>query len=311
MQAEPPVAAEAPDWSATTERIACPLCDYDLRGLADPRCPECGYPFAWNDLTDPARRQHPFVFEHHPEANVWSFFKTLAGGWRPLEFWTTLRPSQPSKRRRLLIYAMIVTFVAALVPIGRITQEAIHIWLDHHAARSFITGTPRNVLDSDWPLPPSLLFFVRVVHRHGETLFSPLIAAAGWMWFTYFGLLVFQISMYRTKVDNVHVLRCVVYSADVFVGPSLLLAFVVALFEFERYTTRRRMDADTLVGLSLWLAAVAVLLFTHRLWRAYKHYLQFDHPYATVFCSQVIAFFMTLVAFNLNSATRGWIPIGY
>jgi hypothetical protein len=26
-----------PEWSTITEEVACPLCDYQLRGLADPR----------------------------------------------------------------------------------------------------------------------------------------------------------------------------------------------------------------------------------------------------------------------------------
>ncbi|MCB9866103.1 MAG: hypothetical protein H6816_05660 [Phycisphaerales bacterium] len=32
----------------------CVMCDYDLRGLIEPRCPECGTPFAEADLDDMA-----------------------------------------------------------------------------------------------------------------------------------------------------------------------------------------------------------------------------------------------------------------
>ena len=76
--ASPP--AWSPDWSKVSEQIACPLCDYDLRGLAESRCPECGYRFNWNELFDPARRKHPYLFEHHPERNVASFFHTKVEG---------------------------------------------------------------------------------------------------------------------------------------------------------------------------------------------------------------------------------------
>ena len=68
---------------------ACPLCGYDLRGLEtapDPRCPECGRRFEWADFTDPARRRHPYLFEHHPERPAWSFARTLLGGLRPGRF---------------------------------------------------------------------------------------------------------------------------------------------------------------------------------------------------------------------------------
>ena len=46
------VSAPPPDWSAITETIRCPLCDYDLRGLIEPRCPECGYQFVWPEVLD-------------------------------------------------------------------------------------------------------------------------------------------------------------------------------------------------------------------------------------------------------------------
>jgi hypothetical protein len=96
------------DTTAEPEAILCPLCEYDLRALEEPRCPECGYRFDWDELRDPQRRAHPYLFEHHPERNVRSFFRTLMGGWRPRRFWATLYPTQPSRPRRLAVYLLIV-----------------------------------------------------------------------------------------------------------------------------------------------------------------------------------------------------------
>src|SRR5688572_13757465 len=78
---------------ASEELLACPLCEYELR--------------------DPARRLHPYLFEHHRERNIWSFRKTLLGSIRPRRFWGTLFPTQPSFPRRLLIYALLVAALAA------------------------------------------------------------------------------------------------------------------------------------------------------------------------------------------------------
>lgn len=36
--------------------LECPQCAYNLRGLTTPRCPECGYLFAWDDV--PCLLQH-------------------------------------------------------------------------------------------------------------------------------------------------------------------------------------------------------------------------------------------------------------
>ena len=101
-----------PDWDALQIEPACPLCEYSLRGLTEPRCPECGRRFEWADLTDPSRRKHPYLFEHHPERNVWSLVRTLVGGLRPGRFWRSLSPVQPSRPGRLAVY-----FVLAVLPL--------------------------------------------------------------------------------------------------------------------------------------------------------------------------------------------------
>src|SRR5206468_900133 len=42
--------SSAPDWENSAQEIICPLCEYNLRGLSEPRCPECGYRFQWAEL---------------------------------------------------------------------------------------------------------------------------------------------------------------------------------------------------------------------------------------------------------------------
>src|SRR5687767_9367708 len=97
------------------ESVQCPLCEYDLRGQVEPRCPECGYRFDWTELRDRSRRLHPYLFEHHPEQNVRSFFRTLIGGLRPGQFWAMLYPSQRSRPLRLMVYFMLVC-IAGIAP---------------------------------------------------------------------------------------------------------------------------------------------------------------------------------------------------
>src|SRR5712672_2149158 len=113
-------AAAAPSWETQQSEITCPMCEYNLRGLAEPRCPECGYRFAWKDLLDAKSRPHPYLFEHHPERNFKSFWQTAWGGLRPWKFWSTLHAGQTSKPRRLVFYWFAAVFVGllavALVP---------------------------------------------------------------------------------------------------------------------------------------------------------------------------------------------------
>src|SRR3954462_7960402 len=95
--------------------IHCPMCEYDLRGQVEPRCPECGYRFAWEELRDPTRRLHPYLFEHHPERNGWSLCRTFLGSLRPRRFWAQLHPAQPSRPRRLVVYWLVLAAVC-MVP---------------------------------------------------------------------------------------------------------------------------------------------------------------------------------------------------
>jgi hypothetical protein len=85
----------APDWVSSRD-LHCPLCEYNLRGLTEPRCPECGYRFQWAELIDEKLKLHPYLFEHHPRRNVRSFWKTAVGGLQPGRFWTKLHAGQPS-----------------------------------------------------------------------------------------------------------------------------------------------------------------------------------------------------------------------
>ena len=62
-----PPAVAAPNWQTVTDDVECFRCGYNLRGLAQPRCPECGLEFEWADLFDPARRRHPYLFEHQAQ----------------------------------------------------------------------------------------------------------------------------------------------------------------------------------------------------------------------------------------------------
>jgi hypothetical protein len=112
--------------SAVTDKIVdqdvqCPLCGYNLRGLSEARCPECGGKFDWPDLLDPTRKLHPYLFEHHPRRNIVSFIRTVIGGLLPRRFWRRLHPAQPSSPRRLVLYWLIVVALCFVLPIAEYT----------------------------------------------------------------------------------------------------------------------------------------------------------------------------------------------
>ena len=117
-------APPSPTAPAGRNDLACPLCEYSLRGLVDPRCPECGYAFEWAELLDAERQRHPYLFEHHPRHNVRSFFKTLSGGLRPGRFWRTLHPSHPANLRRLTLYWVLATTLTVVAVVADFARHA-------------------------------------------------------------------------------------------------------------------------------------------------------------------------------------------
>src|SRR5438128_9462460 len=102
-----------PDWEAIAHVVECPLCEYNLYGLTQPRCPECGYRFAWKEILDPRRANHEYLFEHHSGRSWWSWWKTLVGGLRPQTFWKELHPSQKARPWRLFVYAFLTVLIAS------------------------------------------------------------------------------------------------------------------------------------------------------------------------------------------------------
>ena len=212
----PIVPSESPDRGvppAAGESCPCPLCDYDLRGLAEPRCPECGYRFTWEELNSPQRRLHPYLFEHHPERNLWSFHRTLLGGLRPGAFWRTLFPTQPSRPRRLVLYGLIAVGAWVLVLATQtarsfaavdaqqvVRQRGLVAMFPRHPAK-FRTAILKSfgsaqawaaVQQPRWPHPATVWMILRA-----RLLDATLFAAALWLawpWLTLAGLMIFQIA---------------------------------------------------------------------------------------------------------------------
>lgn len=281
MDLEAPPAATAPptpapNWATVEREIECPLCRYNLRGLVEPRCPECGYRFDWDELLHPERLLQQYLFESRPEHNARAFFHTLLRSLRAKQFWSMISPSQRASASRLTLYWLI----AAIPAVAGIAASAV--W----AARSYWGLDLSNALM--WLLmdlfQPDRFTRANIDLGHGMMLVLMILLA--WPWLTFAALNVFIQSMARVRIDSVHVLRCVMYTA----GVTFLAGVVTALIASGLLALNvgwTRMDN---LGMPLFAAAVLLLWgwLTHRLIIAYRLYLRFHRPVATVLASQVI-----------------------
>ncbi len=307
-----PVANAPPDWDQHTEPLECPLCTYDLRYLTQSRCPECGYRFEWEELLDPARRLHPYLFEHHPEASTKCFFKTLLGGLRPLRFWQSLHPVQPSRPRRLVLYWALCSLSLLMPAIGTAFVTAQTIASQMRAARqNWETivrrrtnarlalemeqkyGSVEAWLDTEYPttIPGVLVLFSKETPAELmlAIVVTPFVPAAI-PWLTAAALMVFVQSMHRTKIQRAHVLRCAIYSFDMVFWISCLGVCAIGLvwMDMGSFQLLSARGIQKILKIQAVMAIVLLLIGWFRLWMAYRLYLRFPHAFAVAFSSFVI-----------------------
>jgi len=297
---------EPPDWSHQAEDIVCPLCGYNLRGLTQGRCPECGLTFEWHKVLDPAQRLHPYLFEHHPKQNLWSFAQTLLGGLRPGQFWTSLHPAQPSRPLRLVLFWLACTLMV-LLPTGYLfsivcfehytyslqqRQSTLGYWGRNTTQQQTIVqnfGSVTAALDEYYPLPPSPAFFQNALRYRPETqtLGSWALGYMCWPWVTLAALMLFQITMRRARIRISHLMRCTIYSADV--TPVIVASVLVAIAVLLR-------DRGLAYHLALRLPTLAILILwaapTWRLIVACRRYLRIPMATMTVLLTQIIYFLL-------------------
>jgi hypothetical protein len=282
------VPADVPDWNAISRDILCPLCDYNLRGLVEPRCPECGHQFFWSEALSQGDRIHPFLFEHQPHRNIWSLTRTIWACLFPTSFWKSVLPIQNPVPSRLMLLWRASIFPGVICAGCMIYLMFRQVW---------VTYTYSNA--QAWRV-----FRWQVIHydqRMHLDILPMLMAALLWPWLTLLSLLVFRWSMNKAHIRSSHILRCVIYTQL----PLLMLmpaALVVVWFRSpHRWTSEWRYyvfpPPETVV------ATIVFIVLSVRMVIAYRSYLRFPHALATVVASQVmVAMMIALIFINMPHA---------
>jgi hypothetical protein len=268
--------------AAGEEGLACPLCDYSLRGLTTPRCPECGYSFDWDELRNQTK-YHPYLFEHAVRRRVRSFFKTLWHGLWPWRFWQDVRPTHEVFESRLGVYWAAIMLLSVLA----FASPAIHFAVRLCRERYY----DANLTYATSPWYPEQAAAVGVLATVGALYVF-------WPWLTFAVLMIFRISMRRARIRPEHVERCVIYSFDAagVLAPLVLLAAVAhGLLGGEPGQGLNGRDPFALMPVSedarLTLIACVFGLVAFggvRLAVAYRRYLRFPHAGWVVLATQVI-----------------------
>lgn len=306
-------AAASPDLAASANDLRCPLCDYDVRGLPEPRCPECGHRFEWEEVTDPEKRRLRWFVEHGPFAPRYSPTQ-----WRlvwPGVFWGRVRPSHAMSRRRiaqfwgtglavyLLAFVLMLAGTAAFYQVGYAQTRAVLTRTPGLLANSAAAANlpPEQYLDAFFPTPRQLNFWLQVLShtRWGAPLLVPL-AVSGSLWLV---LKIMVRSFQRAKIKPVHRWRVIAYATDPLPGGLTILCFA-AYWLPKAYQIFTAPIVTLPLRFWLWpvpligITAAALLAVTWlRTEAAVRRYLAIPHAWAVATAALLIAALplMTLV----------------
>ena len=283
--------ATAPDWAKIREEVHCPLCDYNLRGISEARCPECGYRFEWPDLLT-RRFYHPYLFEHARRRRVKAFLKTLVRNFHPGEFWTTVRPHMDTNAAGLFFYWLICAMLAALPAILTILFPLLdRLWSPRGPPTYTYIWSPR---------PPAYSWtesIESVLARDQGQIVLVCLGIAIYPLLSAGALMLFHESMHRAKVLPRHVMRIGIYSGDSAVWNGLWILLSVFILAWDPNPFRRSS------ALMPWVAFGILCMFiltTFRIRSAYASYMKFPNPAGAAILSQIVVFLLLAVS---------WIPL--
>ena len=285
-----------PDGSESNLHLRCPLCEYNLRGLREPRCPECGFEFTWAELIHGQQKAHRYLFEHHPERTVWSFLKTWARDCFAARFWREIHPGHPVRFHRLIVFWFFSTLpvLSVLVSlVGWSIYKAIRTPPAPISTTLLFYSHPTRIIPVTVTPEPSIGYYLSTAYdltRHNAIMYPLVIGCLetlAWPWLTLMFLFVFMRSisraMRRAKLQKRHLLRVIVYGCDY----SICMLCVMPLAVLSD-----RFGASVLL-----FSGVLAALTLYRVYFAFSRYLRFHLSFVTILVSQIMVFLLSLIVY--------------
>jgi len=305
------IVTDASDTSphAAAPPLRCPLCEYELTGLTEPRCPECGYAFDWAELRRAAAEERPWFIEHARRGVVWAAVKTFGRALWPAGFWSQLNAGHRGKAGRLAGFAMLLVGVIAGTAVACLTSDIGAAYGPYRLAFGrVVVGTPG-------PLTP-FQFAWRYLWGDGAVTWRPTLFVAAWPLVTTGAAMVFGQTMRRARVRPLHVTRVAIYGFAPAVAVWVVVLALMAIDgrDGERWyaeSTRSSVGtawAGDALGISprlLLAIVIAWAAMTASVVAAYERYLRFPNPIATAMLVQVVGLLWVLAGLSAMRETLG------
>lgn len=269
----------APDWSRFEAELRCPRCEYNLRMLTTPRCPECGLEFGWRELISAKadERECP-VFEYQWRRRpVRSFLCTFGLALLPWRLWRIVR-LEFEPRLGPLLALTVITFIALHVisagvsgiwqmTIDRVYGGSVGFWASF--GRSFgwpaVTGTLQTKLAPLLIVTASIAIYrltlVRFRIRMAHVIRIGLLAWLGWFGGAFVIGLILALTCIVLLLNRPLWAETVMYHTEGTLPlPALAIYFASIVLGFHDYMRLRRSLIAAIA--SMLLATVAITVFT-------------------------------------------------
>lgn len=317
----------SPDWSKIDFDLLCPRCDYNLRTLKRPRCPECGLEFDWRIALEKTTVGSGLLFEHaYRKRPLVSWLATVWWSLWPSQVWRRVSLHDPIRVGPLLfmvasgvvasfaiLFAACRLFAYAVFEASTLVRPYSSLWNDTVVAYSQFNrfGRAHRLLDPRfWYFPLGVILGI----------------------FGLFGLLsILHQTLARYRIRRRQLIRVMAYV----VVPVCLWGMVLALAligllpfsafqgplpfvpgeEIPYFFTGRGPSSPLVGGMSVfqwsvWTAAhvVGTLVIAFYLGAALKRYLRLPGAWSLAFVTTIVAvlFAYSLLAFGRLMLTGRW-----
>ena len=321
------IAVETDPAAASNEDLNCPLCGYDVRGLPEPRCPECGHQFDPEALRRAKFERRDWLFEHAQRRLALAFIGTTLRSLVPWMFWNDISPAHAVVARRLRLWAIVWISVIVASNVSAMAWTTIRLYLLAHAPplATGMTILPSGryvypigpTAGSSGPTAPAYIGWGRsqfgwmdainfsFEEIRGPSAIAAVSAVLAWPAITLLALSLFGITLRRAGIQRGHLWRCALYAWP---GALLTTGFGVAVLivcGFARSTMMFDQPSEIAFREMFLSAATATLLLvsftltTFHLVVSHVRYLRLPHGVMQALLVSVVSWLAILAAFAL------------